>query len=312
MVDRQARDRRWYGMPGPRAASFTRRAKRGKLERPEARAPRSNRSTSRSRSARAPRRPSTALRRTGSTNAEARERAKLVAQARKQAVAALKGTGTHPSVIPDELWDDALDRMIDHGLEPLEALDAAYTKAEHEAIVAESEKSEQAAEEREAAGEKRTRLVGERKEAAQAVTAGGEAAQAEAAEAGEGGERAGAHQPPTGAEPPAAERQPVGVGERGHAVRQPAEPAERPERPAERPTEHTAAGQQHVLPGAERISDAELAKRRAGERLRPTVAQQAADEGLFGETHKQADLDRAGQEKAHIRNRECVQQAHGT
>jgi hypothetical protein len=40
---------------------------------------------------------------------------------------------------------------------------------------------------------------------------------------------------------------------------------------------------QFVLPGAERISSAELAKRRAAEPLKPKVAQKPLVEGLFGE-----------------------------
>jgi hypothetical protein len=54
-------------------------------------------------------------------------------------------------------------------------------------------------------------------------------------------------------------------------------------------TENTSAGEQHVIPGAERISDAEVAKRRAGEPLRPRVGQKPADEGLFGDLAHQTD-----------------------
>ncbi|HWW46329.1 MAG TPA: LPD38 domain-containing protein [Xanthobacteraceae bacterium] len=52
----------------------------------------------------------------------------------------------------------------------------------------------------------------------------------------------------------------------------------------------TPAGQQSVLPGAGRISDGELAQRKVDERLKPAVAQKAADEGLFGDESKQTDL----------------------
>jgi len=55
-------------------------------------------------------------------------------------------------------------------------------------------------------------------------------------------------------------------------------------------TEQTPQGEQFVLPGAERISDAELVQRRADERLRPTADQRPADEGLFGERAQQTDL----------------------
>ena len=47
---------------------------------------------------------------------------------------------------------------------------------------------------------------------------------------------------------------------------------------------------QTVLPGAERISDAALAQRRADQPLRPRAAQKPMDEGLFGDESKQTDL----------------------
>jgi hypothetical protein len=55
-------------------------------------------------------------------------------------------------------------------------------------------------------------------------------------------------------------------------------------------TENTQAGNQEVLPGAEKISDAELAQRRADQALKPGVAQKPADFGLFGDSNKQIDL----------------------
>jgi hypothetical protein len=54
--------------------------------------------------------------------------------------------------------------------------------------------------------------------------------------------------------------------------------------------ERTGAGEQHVMPGAERISDAELAKRRAEQPLKSKAEQKPADEGLFSDQSKQADL----------------------
>lgn len=59
-------------------------------------------------------------------------------------------------------------------------------------------------------------------------------------------------------------------------------------------TERTPAGQQHVLPGAERAPDAELAQRRADERLKPKVAQRPAGFGLFSDESKQTDYFRGG------------------
>jgi len=53
--------------------------------------------------------------------------------------------------------------------------------------------------------------------------------------------------------------------------------------PSKTKTESTRAGEQHVIPGAEKVSDAEVAKRKAGEPLKPKVRQKPADEGLFGD-----------------------------
>lgn len=48
---------------------------------------------------------------------------------------------------------------------------------------------------------------------------------------------------------------------------------------------------QHVLPGGERLTDAELAQRRANAPLRPKVEQNlVCDHGLFGDSHLQAEL----------------------
>src|SRR5271156_2333035 len=55
-------------------------------------------------------------------------------------------------------------------------------------------------------------------------------------------------------------------------------------------TENTSAGEQHVIPGAEKILGAEVAKRKAREPLKPKVAQKPADEGLFGDRDYQTDL----------------------
>ena len=54
--------------------------------------------------------------------------------------------------------------------------------------------------------------------------------------------------------------------------------------------ERTAAGEQHIILGAERISDGELAKRRAEQPLKPKAKQKPADEGLFSDESKQAGL----------------------
>jgi hypothetical protein len=54
--------------------------------------------------------------------------------------------------------------------------------------------------------------------------------------------------------------------------------------------ESTSAGEQHVIPGAEKISDAEVAKRKAADPLKPKAGQKPADEGLFGDWAYQTDL----------------------
>jgi hypothetical protein len=54
--------------------------------------------------------------------------------------------------------------------------------------------------------------------------------------------------------------------------------------------ERTEVGQQYVIPGTERISDAELAKQRAEQPLKPKAKQKPADEGLFSDESMQTDL----------------------
>jgi hypothetical protein len=60
--------------------------------------------------------------------------------------------------------------------------------------------------------------------------------------------------------------------------------------PAETKTERTGAGEQHVIPGAEKVSYAEVAKRKAADPLKPKAGQKPADEGLFGDWAYQTDL----------------------
>jgi hypothetical protein len=59
---------------------------------------------------------------------------------------------------------------------------------------------------------------------------------------------------------------------------------------APRDIDQTAAGAQHVLPGAGHISPAAVAKRRAGEPLRPNKPQLPCDVGLFSDQASQLDL----------------------
>jgi hypothetical protein len=212
------------------------------------------------------------------------ERAALVEQHGKTLVVALKKEGIKRNEVPDEIWRDAIARMIDQGREPLDAIDAASLNAEHDAVVAESDESEAAAERKEAVSEPQgkeahgrstqlSRPSQEKPGEANALHEGGKAG-AKAGEVGGEPERAG---PAAGAN--AGERQPA--------------------------TERGAEGKpQLVIPGTERISDAELAKRKAAEALKPKVAQKPADEGLFGDESKQTDLvDQARHRTHHTDNR---------
>ena len=52
----------------------------------------------------------------------------------------------------------------------------------------------------------------------------------------------------------------------------------------------TPAGPQHVLPGAERASDATVARLNAAKPLRPRVPQEPCDVGMFSDDAAQADL----------------------
>ena len=56
------------------------------------------------------------------------------------------------------------------------------------------------------------------------------------------------------------------------------------------PIDRTDQGEQPVLPGAERLTDKEIAERRMAAPLRPTVPQRPADFGLFGSDHLQMPL----------------------
>ena len=55
-------------------------------------------------------------------------------------------------------------------------------------------------------------------------------------------------------------------------------------------TESTSVGEQHVMPGADKVSRAEIAKRRAAQPLKPEVGQKPADHGLFSDENKQIDF----------------------
>lgn len=52
----------------------------------------------------------------------------------------------------------------------------------------------------------------------------------------------------------------------------------------------TPAGAQHVLPGAEKISEATMARRAGAKHLRAIVPQRPCDVGLFSDDASQTDL----------------------
>jgi hypothetical protein len=54
--------------------------------------------------------------------------------------------------------------------------------------------------------------------------------------------------------------------------------------------DRTLAGAQYVLPGAEKVTNATMARRAATEPLRPRLPQQPCDIGLFSDDAAQADL----------------------
>lgn len=54
--------------------------------------------------------------------------------------------------------------------------------------------------------------------------------------------------------------------------------------------DETAIGPQFVLPGAERLTQTELAKRQSAAPLRPDKAQKPCNIGLFGDDAAQTDL----------------------
>ena len=61
-------------------------------------------------------------------------------------------------------------------------------------------------------------------------------------------------------------------------------------KPSRTKTERTIADERHVIPGAEKVSGAEVAKRKARQPLKPQVAQKPADHGLFSDESKQIDF----------------------
>jgi hypothetical protein len=54
--------------------------------------------------------------------------------------------------------------------------------------------------------------------------------------------------------------------------------------------DRTPVGPQHVLPGAEKASDATIARHAAAKPLRSRVPQQPCDIGLFSDDASQSDL----------------------
>lgn len=55
-------------------------------------------------------------------------------------------------------------------------------------------------------------------------------------------------------------------------------------------SEVTPIGRQYVIPGAERLTDRQIAERKAQEAMRATKAQKPCDIGLFSDEAVQIDL----------------------
>lgn len=67
---------------------------------------------------------------------------------------------------------------------------------------------------------------------------------------------------------------------------------------------------QLIIPGAEPISDSNLAQRRADQPLKPKLPQKAADDGLFGDDSRQGDLVDLARKPAEPRRDEAQQQVN--
>ena len=89
-------------------------------------------------------------------------------------------------------------------------------------------------------------------------------------------------------------------GTGGEGAREEAEYFQRRKSPTDLIAEREAEGQLGLL-GTERISQGELAQRKANEPLRPSVEQKPADEGLFGTEKDQRELFQKAQGKVRIR-----------
>lgn len=205
------------------------------------------------------------LRRQGSSVAEfnAQWRAALDAQ-RPAFEQALKEAEISLVDVPADLHDAILERMV-AGDEALTALDSVVGEAEHKAGWLESNEAIDEVEKNRTADERLHALF--QKFSSQT------------------------------SETPAADRSEVAPTTKSPSaeVRQDQSAIGAIEKPTA--TERTIAGEQSVLPGAERISSAELAKRHAQQPLRPKVAQRSNDEGLFSDERDQTDLvDRARQQ----------------
>lgn len=172
---------------------------------------------------------------------------------------------------PAAVRDLAVEAMVDRGMDPLDALDYATAKFEHDANWQEDDDARLAAEGVIDTEEGHGDIFG-----AIPFEAGGHAAPL-----GEEGARAG----PQG-------NVPVGepAREAGAARPEEVEYFQR-RRGASRDliAEREREGQQE-LPVFDRISQAELVQRRANEPLRPAVEQKPMDEGLFSDEAKQKEL----------------------
>ncbi len=224
------------------------------------------------------------------------QREKEIRQAHKRLIYVLAASKSSPQMYaPDDL-DAAAANMVDYNLDSFDALTKVLAEREIEVGWMEPDEAGQLEPYYEAAKYENEDAQPEAKGTEVKAAEGdrgrappsGEGAAAERPKRAEATETKDAETSRTPSRPSASDRQPgpelgqakleLETGKRGEPTVEPG-----------------AEGKpQLVLPGAERLSDAELNKRRvqqrAGERLKPKVAQKPADEGLFSDESKQTDL----------------------
>jgi hypothetical protein len=183
---------------------------------------------------------------------------------------AMKASDIDAADIPKDVRQSAIQAMVELGLEPDEALDYAMLKAEREAQWIENEDARMAAQGIIHSEEGHGADVGEIPFDTGQHVAG----------EGQGDEGRG-------------EEENAAIGGASRQARSPQEVEFFQRRNRDLIAEREDEGQQQI-PGADRITQAELVQRRANAPLKPGVEQKPADEGLFGDQTKQGELFQRG------------------